>query len=86
MSTPELPPLTDDQRAAIRELRFVSTSQDRTLAFGITTDPDIAGRCPGSGSSYPRSRAPMVMEWDVRFSHPEAVALVLEIQESRRNA
>ncbi len=83
MSTPELPPLTDDQRSAIREARFCATSLDRTTSFCVTTDPEVARRLPGSGSSYWRSRQPEVREWDVRIVHPEGVALVLEIQEAR---
>ncbi len=85
MSTLELPPLTDDERAAIRELRFVSTSLDRVTAFGITTDGAVAARCPGGATSYPRTREPLVMEWDIRFFHPDAVAIVLELMLERRS-
>jgi hypothetical protein len=82
----EIVPLTDDQIDAIHDARFVTTSQDHTMAFALTTDEALAEILPGSGSSYWRSRNPDVREWEVRIVHPEAVALIIEIQEARKTA
>jgi hypothetical protein len=56
------------------------------MAFALTTDEALAEILPGSGSSYWRSRNPDVREWEVRIVHPEAVALIIEIQEARKTA
>ncbi len=79
----QLPPLTPDQLSAIRELRFVGTNLERSMAYGYTTDAALAARCPGSKSSTLRSRVPRVTEYEVRMVHPEAVALTIELQKDR---
>ena len=86
MSEIILEPLTEDQVAAIRELRFVFTNRARSVAIGLTTDPDVAARCPGGIESYTRSRNPRVVEYDVMMAHPQAVSLALEIRDASRNA
>jgi hypothetical protein len=42
MSQVEIEPLTDDQIAAIKDLRFVWTNMNHTVAWGLTTDESIA--------------------------------------------
>ncbi len=85
MSTPavEIVPLTDDQIAAIGELRFVFTNQARNMAIGLTLDPKVAARCPGGVTPLTRARNPTLIEYDVQMAHPHAVALAVEIQETR---
>ena len=85
MSQPEVEivPLTDDQLAAIRELRFAWTNIDHTVSWGLTTDQSVAERCPGGVTPVTKSRNPTVIEYDVMMGHPLAVALVAEIQDAR---
>ncbi len=82
----EIVPLTEDQKAAIRELRFVWTNQNRTSCWGLTYDIEVAGRCPGTRTPVTKSRNPTMVEYDVMMGHPEAVALVAEIQDARSAA
>ncbi len=79
----EIVPLTDDQLAAIRELRFVFTNQAGNIAVGLTTDQAVAQRCPGGVTTVTKSRNPTLVEYDVQMAHPHAVALAAEIQEAR---
>lgn len=81
MSAVEVEPLTDDQAAAIRELRFVYTNQLRNIAWGLTTDELVARRCPGGVTPVTKSRNPLVVEYDVMMAHPHAVKIALEIQD-----
>jgi hypothetical protein len=76
----EIIPLTDDQIAAIRELRFVWTNLNHSVSWGLTTDESVARRCPGGVTSMPKSRNPTVVEYDCMMGHPHAVELVAEIQ------
>lgn len=80
----EIVPLTDDQIAAIKECRFVGTNLDRTMAFGYTKDKEVAHRCPGGVTPYTRSRNPVVTEYEIRMAHPDARALVAELQHERK--
>ena len=86
MSSPEVEivPLTEDQVAAIKSLRFCYTNLDRTIAWGLTLDHEVAQRCPGGVTAVTKSRNPLVTEYDVMMGHPHAVALVVEIQEERK--
>jgi hypothetical protein len=84
MSEVEIVPLTDDQVAAIKELRFAWTNMGRTIAWGLTTSREVALRCPGGMTPVVKSRdqktGEKVMEYDVMMPHPHAVELVVEIQ------
>jgi hypothetical protein len=86
----EIVPLTGDQTDAIRELRFVWTNLDHTVVFGLTLDETVARRCPGGVNPVTRftnlETGEKVIEYDVMMGHPEAVALVAEIQEARKVA
>jgi hypothetical protein len=79
-------PLTDDQEAAIRELRFVWTNIDHTMSWGLTHDHSVASRCPGGVTAVTKSRNPVVLEYDVMMGHPQAVALVALLQKERKAA
>jgi hypothetical protein len=84
----EIVPLTGDQIDAIRELRFVWTNLDHTVAFGLTFDETLARQCPGGIIPVTRftnrETGEKIIEYDVTMGHPEAVALVAEIQEARK--
>jgi hypothetical protein len=86
----EIVPLTDDQTAAIRELRFCCTNLDHTVAFGLTKELTIAQRIGGGVTPVTRftnrETGEKTIEYDVMMGHPEAVALVAEIQEARKTA
>jgi hypothetical protein len=81
VSEVEVQPLTDDQVAAIKGLRFVWTNMNHTIAWGLTTDESVAVRCPGGMTRVRKSRNPDVTEFDVMMAHPKAVELVVEIQD-----
>jgi hypothetical protein len=58
----EIVPLTDDQIAAIKDLRFVWTNMNHTIAWGLTTDESVAMRCPGGmwrSSSRSKNQLPL---------------------------
>ena len=76
----EIVPLTDDQIAAIKDLRFVWTNMNHTIAWGLTTEEAVAVRCPGGMTRVKKSSDPPVVEFDVMMAHPQAVALFVEIQ------
>ncbi len=80
----EIVPLTDDQIAAIKECRFVWTNLDHTMAWALTHDLSVAQRCPGGCTAVTKSRNPTVIEYDVMMGHPNAVALVAELQDERK--
>jgi len=81
----EIVPLTDDQIAAIRELRFCWTNLEHTMAFGLTLDLEVAQRCPGGVTPVTKSRTPVVVtEYDVMMPHPQAIEVVAEIQRQRQ--
>jgi hypothetical protein len=82
----EIIPLTEDQIDAIRELRFVWTNRERTMAWGLTHDLSVAQRCPGGCTPVTKSRNPTVIEYDVMMGHPHAVKLIAEIQDARKVA
>jgi hypothetical protein len=82
----EIIPLTEDQIDAIRELRFVWTNLERTMAWGLTHDLSVAQRCPGGCTPVTKSRNPTVIEYDVMMGHPHAVKIAGEIQDARRAA
>ncbi len=79
----EIVPLTDDQKAAIRELRFVWTNLNHTVAWGLTTDEAVARRCPGGLTPVTKSHNPKVVEYDCMMGHPHAIELVVAIQSER---
>lgn len=39
-----------------------------------------------SAGSYPRSVDPYVEEWEVKFTHPDAVAFICDLADERREA
>jgi hypothetical protein len=82
----EIVPLTDDQVAAIRELRFVWTNLDHTVCWGLTTDQSVAERCPGGVTPVTKSRNPTVVEYDCMMGHPHAVEIVAALQMERAPA
>ncbi len=82
----EVVPLTPDQIAAIGECRFVWTNLERSVAWGLTHDLSVAERCPGGVTPATKSRNPTVIEYDVMMAHPEAVALVAELQHAKKVA
>jgi hypothetical protein len=79
-------PLTPDQLAAIRECRFSFINVAHTIAWAYTTDAALAARCPGSKMPVTKSREPVLVEYEIQMSHPEALALVMRIQDERRAA
>jgi hypothetical protein len=76
-------PLTEDQLAAIRECRFSFINVSHTIAWAYTTDATLAARCPGSKMPVTKSRDPVLVEYEIQMSHPQAVELVAEIQDER---
>jgi hypothetical protein len=76
-------PLTPDQLAAIRECRFSFINVAHTIAWAYTTDAALAARCPGSKMPVTKSREPVLVEYEIQMSHPQALELVAEIQDER---
>ncbi len=93
MSTPEVEivPLTDDQKAAIRECRFCFVNVVHTIAWAYTYDEQIAARAPGGYTTFvrardPQTRQPTHTEYEIQMAHPHALELVIEIQDERKAA
>jgi hypothetical protein len=79
----ELPPFTETQRRALRSCRFVTTSLDRTHGWAWTDDEETA-KTLGHTSSYVRSQVPYKREYEIHITHPDGVALMVELMEERR--
>lgn len=82
----ELPPLTEEQVAAVRACRWSTTNVTRTSCWLCTDDPTVAEalRDVVSRSDYHcRDFVSKKMEWDMASAHPEVMALVIEIMEGR---
>jgi hypothetical protein len=79
-------PLTEDQLAAIRECRFSFINVSHTIAWAYTMDAALAARCPGSVMPVTRAREPVLVEYEIQMGHPQALGLVMQIQDERAAA
>lgn len=72
----EWEPLTDGQLRAMRECRFVTVKRDRSEAFGMDYD---AARVTAVGfNCFPYKRAPGLMDYEWRTSHPDMIEAVAQ--------
>ncbi len=77
-------PLSDEEIQAWRNCRFVTTNIERTHAIGCTNSPQtwaVMKQHVGSNLDAPsgqRDSRERTMEFEVRSTHPEIIALAVE--------
>ena len=79
----ELEPLPDGWKAALARCRFVTPNIEHTRAWAYPVSEDDA-KLLGPYTTYKRSREPDVVEWEVAITHPDGVAIAVELCEASR--
>lgn len=81
----ELPPFTADQARALGECRFVTVALDHSWMLALTTDRAVVDAVGLRGLPYGRQQwsDPSDTEYEIRSSHPDAVAAAVKIMERR---
>lgn len=85
IATDELPPFTPDQARALGECRFVTVSLDRSWMLALTTDRAVVDAVGLRGLWHSRQQwsDPADVEYEIRSSHPDAIAAAVKIMERR---
>lgn len=79
----ELEPLPDGFKAALARCRFVTPSLDHARAWAYPKSEEDA-KLLGSYTKYRRCSDPEIHEWEVSITHPDGVALAVELCEAHR--
>lgn len=84
----ELPPLTAEQRDAIRNCRFSTTNTGRSRCWLITNneqDAETLRDVTHKTEHYCRDWQSKTYEWELSATHPEIMLLVSEIMAGRKH-
>lgn len=85
MDVAEQEPFTFEQKNALRECRFVTTNRDRSHVTALTPDLAVAQAVDVSTTPYKPEQwsNPTRIEYELHASHPDAIAVAVEIMEAR---
>lgn len=85
MSELTIEPLSDEQKTAMRELRFVTTNREQSWALGMTADLGIAQRTGLAIRTYQPQQAtnPSRQEYEVVTARPDIIREIRLIMDER---
>jgi len=81
----DLPPLTFEQKQALRECRYVTVWGGGIYVLALTPDRELASAVGGSVTPFQpdKTEHPELWEYEVTLSHPDAIPVARELMAAR---